>query len=137
MTVSASELQVTWDTGNNDSGAIASGGNDLSDAMSFAATAFVASVQIEAQNNGTPAAGDTMDFFIVYTNGDVAGAGSDTYDTVEHAVFLATLDTNTENNARRTVPIMAASKAFKVYAINNAASNTITAAATVYEKKVA
>lgn len=137
MTVSAGELQVTWDTGNNDSGTIAAAGSDTSDAMSFAATAFAASVQLEAQNNGTPTSGDVMDFFITYTNGDVAGAGGDTFDTVGHAVFLATLDTNVENNARRTVPIQVASKAFKIHAVNNAASNTITAAATVYEKKVA
>ena len=137
MTVSSGELQVTWDTGNNDSGTIAAAGSDTSDDIAFSGTVFAASIQLEAQNNGTPAAGDVMDFFIQYTNGDVAGTGSDTYDTPAHDAYLATLDTNADNNARKTVPVQAASKAFRIRAVNNAASNTITAAATVYEKKVA
>ena len=53
----------------------------------------------------TPASGDTVDFYILYTTGDPDGAATDEYDTVAHAMHVTTLDTNSEDPARKTVEI--------------------------------
>ena len=127
------EQQIQWSTANSVS--VSSGSNQTSDAITMTADVKAASIQCKADNGGTPAAGDTLDFYILYTNGDPDGTGSDEYDTGDNtnAELLCRLDTNSTATMLKTVPIQVGSKGFKVYVESNAASNSITASATLYE----
>lgn len=125
------ELQVQWSTNNSQS--ISSGSNATSDAVTFSSDMKAASVQFKANNNGTPASGDTVDFYVLYTNGDPDGTGGDEYDDAEVAAIAMQLDTNTVDPAKVTVPLLAAAKGCKIYASSNASSNGITVSATITE----
>ena len=131
MAVSRSELQVTWATAANSS-SISSGSNENSEAFTFSATTFDAIVQLKADNDGTPASGDTVDFYVLYTSGDPDGASTDEYDTDSHGTWLATLDTNTEDPAGTHVEISVA-KGGKIRAVNNSGGRAITVSATITE----
>ena len=127
------EIQVEW-TG-ADSLSIAAANNGTSDAFAFSTKASSGHIQLKADNDGAPAGGDTIDFFLLLTCGDPDGAVADEYDTVEHAIPLGTLDTNTEDPAIRTVncPIV---KGGKIYAVNNSAGRAITVSACILEKTI-
>lgn len=131
MTVSKAASQITWSTSNSVS--VSAGGNQTSDAGTFASDSFDAMVTMKADNAGTPAAGDTVNFYLLYTTGDPDGAGSDEYDTTEQGTYLATLDTNADNPAQKTVKISPIAKGYKLYAVSNASSNSITISAEIYE----
>ena len=132
-TLANNEVQVTWSAANSLS--IAATGNATSDAFTFSTNGSFAHIQLEADNDGTPAAGDTVSFFLLLTCGDPDGAGADEYDTVNHAIPLGTLDTNSEDPALRTVncPMV---KGGKLYAVNNSAGRAITVSACILEKAV-
>lgn len=139
MAITHNEVQVTWPTA-ADSLTIAAASNGTSEAVAFNATTIAATLTLKADNNGTPATGDTADFYILYCNGDPDGAGSDEYDTVEHATFLCRLNTYTtdtpgEDPAILTVPIECAAKiGFKIYCVNNiAATRSMIVSATMCE----
>ena len=131
MAISKGLTQVTWSSSNSTT--ITAGSNATSDAMTFGATSFRASLQVKADNSGTPASGHTVDIYILYTNGTVDGAeGTDTYDTRTQGTWIATIDTNTDDPGVHTVEINPASKGFKLYAVNNAA-NSVVVSAQLYE----
>lgn len=132
MAVSKSSTQVTWPTAAN-SASVSSGGNATSEAGTFATDSFEAMLTCKADNGGTPAAGDTVDFYLLYTTGDPDGASTDEYDTNMQGTYLCTLDTNADDPAQKTVRVSPVAKGFKVYAVNNASSNSITVAAELYE----
>ena len=126
--------QVLWATANNLS--IAAAGTGTSDAHTFDANSFAATVQLKAKNNGTPASGDRVEFYLLNTNGDPDAAESaDEYDTTTQGTLLAVLDTFVTDPAITTVVISPVSKGYKIYAVNRAASNGITVSAQVYEAK--
>lgn len=133
ITLANNEIQITWSAANSLS--IAAGNNATSDAFVFSTIGSFAHIQIKADNDGTPAAGDTVDFFLLLTCGDPDGAGADEYDTVNHAIPLGTLDTDSEDPATRTVncPMV---KGGKLYAVNNSAGRAITVSACILEKTV-
>jgi len=133
ITLANNEIQIEWSGAANLS--IAAGNNATSDAFIFLAFGSFAHIQLKAKNDGTPAAGDTVDFFLLLTCGDPDGAGADEYDTVNHAIPLGTLDTNSEDPAIRTVncPMV---KGGKLYAVNNSAGRAITVSACILEKTV-
>lgn len=139
MAITHNEVQVQWSAANSKS--ISSGSNSTSDAVAIDATAIGATITLKADNDGTPASGDTVDFFILYCNGDPDGTGSDEYDSVEHATFLARLntystDTPGEDPAQITVPIDSnAETGFKVYAVNNSGGRAITVSAAMGETR--
>jgi hypothetical protein len=115
---------------------VSSGSNATSDAFAFNIEDWDADLQINADNAGTPASGDTLDCYILWSAGDVLGDSGDDYDTVEHAEFLCRLDTyatNTpgEDPARKSVQIRTASKGFKLYTVNNSGGRSITVRAMV------
>lgn len=58
------------------------------------------SFQVFADNAGTPAAGDTALWKVLWSNGDsqVDGSGDDDYDTFEHAEYLIAQDTVAANS---------------------------------------
>ena len=133
MGLGNNEIQVKWSAA--DSKSVAAGANETSDAFSFSGTASFAHIQLKADNNGTPAAGDTIELYLLLACGDPDGSGADEYDTVNHAVGLAVLDTNSDDPAIKTVncPVV---KGGKLYAKSNAASNGITVSACILEKTV-
>lgn len=127
------EHQVTWATASIKT--ILAGNNATSDMFPIPSTASFGHIQLKADNAGTPAAGDTVDFFLLLTCGDPDGALADEYDTVGHALPLGTLDTDSEDPALRTVncPIV---KAGKLYAVNNSAGRSIIVSACLLFKSV-
>jgi hypothetical protein len=132
MAIEKAETQITFDTGTAYD-TVAASGNTTSDAMTFSADAFAAQIECKADNGGTPADGDEVDFYILYTLGDPDGASSDEYDTVDHASLLCTLDTYAEDPAIKTVPVNPVAKGFEIYVVSRAASNSHTISCTLYE----
>lgn len=135
MAASRPDTQITWSSASSIS--ISAASNATSDAFTFDASDWAAAVQINADNNGTPASGDTVSVYILWTTGDILGDSGSDYDTVEHAQLLWTLDTyatNTpgEDPARKTIPLdNIAALGFKLYAVNNSAGRAITVRARV------
>ncbi len=132
MAVANNERQVTWSSSNSVS--VSAGSTQDSDAVSFSATAFAAMITLKADNDGTPASGDTVDFFALVSCGDPDGAGSDEYPNDDSdGMFLARLDTNADDPALATVA-MPVGKAVKLYAKNNSSGRAITVSACINEK---
>ena len=133
ITLANNEIQITWAAAASVS--IPFGNNATSDVFTFSANGSFAHIQLKAKNDGTPAAGDTVDFFLLLTCGDPDGAGADEYDTVNHAIPLGTLDTDAEDPALRTVncPMVLGGR---LYAVNNSAGRAITVSACILEKTV-
>ena len=131
MAISKSNTQVTWSSAT--SKAVGSSSNETSDAHTFSSNSVAAMITIKADHSGTPATGDTVDFFLLYTTGDPDAASSDEYDSVGHGMHIASLDTNADDPAIKTVEIPVSAKGFKVYAKNNDPNATITVSAEVYE----
>ncbi|MBA7523266.1 hypothetical protein ES705_15389 [subsurface metagenome] len=127
------EIQVQW--AGADSVSIAGPGEGFSDAFAFSTKASSGHIQLKAHNEGVPAAGDTIDFFLLLTCGDPDGAGADEYDGPSFAIPLGTLDTFIMATAIRTVncPIV---KGGKILAVNNSAGRAITVSACILEKTV-
>jgi len=127
MGLATSQNQVTWSASNSTS--VSSGGNATSDAESINGAMTAGSVTVKADNGGTPASGDVVEVRILYTNGDTdAEADSaDEYDDPD-SVPPVLLDTYQTDPAVVTLPLMVA-KAYKVHAVSQAASNSITVSA--------
>jgi hypothetical protein len=92
MASSRVETQITWSSASSLS--VSSASNGTSDAFTFDASDWAGAIQLSADNNGTPASGDTVDFYVLWTSGDILGDTGSDYDTVEHAQKLCTLDTD-------------------------------------------
>lgn len=133
MAITRAENQVTWSAANSLSVSAASTGT--SDAMSLDATCFAAMAHCYADNASTPAAGDTVDFYILMSGGDPIGTGGDVFDNsaVAHATFLCTIDTNSADPAQRSVPLPLPHKTFKIFARNNDAGAAATVGVTITE----
>lgn len=134
MASSRNESQITWSSANSVS--VAAGATSTSDAFTFNVEDWDAALQLSADNDGTPATGDTVTFSVAYTSGDILGDSGSDYDTTEHATYLTTLDTvsaNTpgEDPARKTVPLSTGPLGFKIVAKNNSAGRAITVRARV------
>jgi hypothetical protein len=114
-----------------------------SDAFTFDATDVLASVQVNADNAGTPAGSDYVDVYWKQSNGDVLGDSGDDFDTDEHALYLGRLDTvaaNTpgEDPARRTWAIPTGAKAGKLSVVGaNAATRNIVIRARIHAQRAA
>lgn len=115
-----------------------------SDAFSFDATTIGASIAVSADNQGTPASGDTVTFYLAYTSGDLLGDTGDDYDTNEHAIPIGVVDTyatNTpgEDPARRTLILPSTvPKGAKLLAVApQAASRNIVIRARLTEQRAA
>jgi len=132
MAVANNEQQVTWSS--SDSISVSAAGTQTSDAVAFSATAFAAMIMLKADNNGTPASGDTVDFYALLSCGDPDGSSSDEYPNDDSdGIFLARLDTDADDPALATVALPVA-KAARIHARNNASSNAITVSACINEK---
>lgn len=118
MASSINETGVTWSAAA--SVTVSSATVVASDAITLNAEDWDASLQVNADNSGTPASGDVCDVYVAWSNGDILGDSGDDFDTTEHAEFVGRLDTvsaNTpgEDPARRTWDIkVSGKKAMKV-----------------------
>ena len=118
MASSRNETQIAWSS----AASVTLSTNNtrsVSDAVTFDAEDWDADLMLYADNAGTPSSGDTVDFYIHYSCGDILGDTGDDFATNEHAEFLCRLDTyatNTpgEDPAARVIPIRTTAKAFKV-----------------------
>jgi hypothetical protein len=141
MAITRVQTQVTWSAANTKS--VTSATEVVSDVITLDDTCVALSIQISADNAGTPASGDTAVWRIQWSNGDVLANTGDDYDTSEHAQFLAQLDTyatNTpgEDPARMSVPVTPVARKF-VIAVTcaNAATRNMTIAARIDEQRAA
>ncbi len=138
MALSNNEIQIKWDTGNL-SDSVAAGGNETSDAIEFSAGCLAAGITMKANNAGTPASGDTIDFWLLASAGD-----TDTDPTVtpeypagdDHGMYLGQIDTNLEDPDELSVEIPACFPHAKLYAVSGASSNAIVVSAKINEKVV-
>ena len=136
MPITKQARQVLWAGGVTVS--VAAGGAATSDAITPGQDAVGAILQVKADNTGTPAAGDTLDVYLLMTAGD-PDADPDTadeYDTINHGLFLMRLDTSADDPALKSVEIPTAMKAYQVRVVNNGAS-AMTVSAQVYEQNAA
>lgn len=121
MAGSINETQVAWSTASSIS--LSTTSAFTSDAVAINAEDDSGSVQVSADNAGTPSSGDVVDVYVAWSNGDVLGDSGDDFDTTEHAEWLGRLDTyatNTpgEDPARKTIPLrVRGKKAFKIIAV--------------------
>ena len=135
MGVSRVNSTGLW-SGTNTSESITAGTAVDSEVFTLDDTCIAASVQVEANNDdGVPASGDTMDFFIL------PSLDASNYDTPGHGSPLVTVDTDTGGNGedpgRITIPINVAIKDFKIRAKNNSPNtHAITASYRVLEVRV-
>lgn len=131
MALSKSETQVTWSAANSLSVSASSTGT--SDAVTIPTVALDGSISLKADHSGTPAAGNTVEFYALYSNGDPDGASTDEFDTTEQGALLAVLDLNADDPAQTTVPLpTVAAKSLKIYAVNNDTGDAVTVSAACY-----
>lgn len=117
MASSKNATQITWSAAN--SVTVSSATVVWSDAFTFNAEDWQAELQVNADNAGTAASGDTCDVYVAYSTGDILGDSNDDFATVEHAEFVFRLDTfatNTpgEDPANRCAPLRCGAKSLKV-----------------------
>lgn len=74
MASSRVETQITWSSANSVS--VAAGATSTSDAFTFNVEDWDAALQLSADNDGTPASGDTVTFSVAFTAGDILGDSS-------------------------------------------------------------
>lgn len=112
MASSITESQVLWS--GLSSVTVSSATMVWSDPITFNAEDWNASIQVLADNAGTPASGDVCDVYIGWSNGAVSGGGGNDYDTNVHSEFVMRLNsfasTGGEDQAIRTVGINASGK---------------------------
>lgn len=108
MASTKTETQIQWSAA--DSKTVSANTIQWSDALTLNAEDWAGTLQVSADNAGTPASGDTCDVYLARSVGDILGDSGNDFDTDEHAEYLMRLDTyatNTpgEDPARKSVPI--------------------------------
>lgn len=96
MASSKNQQQITWSTAA--SVTLNSASRVDSDEIVFNAEDLSASIQINADNSGTPGSGDVVRVYAKWSTGDVLGDTGNDYSSAEHAELLAVLDTYGANN---------------------------------------
>jgi len=117
-----STISVTWSASGSLS--VSAGGTGTSDAVSINDDAEVLSLLCIANNNGTPADGDEIEWRVLHSY----DGGTD-YETPENKSPSAVVDTDDADPAKRSIPVDVAATHFKLHATNNASSNAITVSA--------
>ena len=106
MASSRVETQITWSAANSIT--VSSATVVWSDAFLFNIEDWEAELQVNADNAGTPASGDTCTVHVAYTTGDILGDSGNDYTSVkqsEFAMFLDTYSTNGEDPANKSAPL--------------------------------
>jgi len=133
MAITVTETQVEWAAA--DSKVVAFADSELSDAFVINQTCFQAMIQLKADNDGAPAAGDSVDFYLQATLGDPDGAGASEYGTEEQDIPLGSLDTNADDPAIASVQLPVPLVGGKIFAVNKSAGRAITVSATILEQR--
>ena len=136
MPVQKSSVQILWDAGSYTK-SISSSSNATSDAHTLSSTAVSAMLTLKADYGASASSSDTIDFYLLFTTGDPDGAGADEYDTTGHGMHVATLSLSTDDPSQKTVEIPVSAKGFKLYAVNNSSSSTMTVSAEIYQTLIA
>lgn len=103
MAATINETQITWSSASSKT--LSTSARVNSDAITLNAADGATSVQISADNAGTPASGDVVNVYAAYSNGDILEDSGDDFDTDKGAEFLGQLDTYTtagEDPIRKT-----------------------------------
>lgn len=141
MAITRVQTQYTWSSASTLS--VTSATEVVGDVFTIDATCIQLSIQLHANNAGTPASGDTAVWRIRWSTGDVVGDTGDDYDTAEHAQYLATLDTFStnipgEDPAIRTILVPPLATKFKLACTcANAATRNMTISARIDEQRAA
>lgn len=113
MASTINEQQVLWASASSKTVSV----NTIqwSDAITLNVEDWDGSVQVNADNAGTPASGDTCDVYVGWSTGDILGDTGNDYDSDEHSEYVGRLDTyaaNTpgEDPARQTWPLSVSGK---------------------------
>lgn len=91
MASSKNQQQVTWSAAS--SVTLNSASRIDSDEIVFNVEDLSASIQIHADNAGTPGSGDVVRVYAKWSTGDVLGDTGNDYSSNEHAELIAVLDT--------------------------------------------
>lgn len=134
MAQTTSETSIVWSAATTK--AVAAGASETSDEHVLDATVKRTQFVCRADNAaGSPASDATMTFYVIQ---EVAIGGSDQYATQESADVIAVLDVSTsgldpqQTNAR-TINLHSNGEGIKVIAVNNGATDSITASCTIIE----
>lgn len=115
MAIGRTELQVLWSATAYFDLATANSWVQTSDAMTQATATIKALITCKAdQTTGTPASGDTVDFYAQLSLGDPDGASTAEYDTDGHDIYLGQVDLNTDDPGIFTVEFPAPVLSFKI-----------------------
>ena len=91
-------------------------------------------ITLKADNDGTPASGDTVEFYLLATCGDPDGNSADEYPLDDDdGLLLAVLDTFANDPTVKTAACPVA-KAGKLFAKNSSSGRAITVSACINEK---
>lgn len=134
MALSPNKVQVKWSTSNSVS--VSAGGTQTSDEVLVSETSVSRELMIKVDNGGTPAPGDTIEIRLLMNAGDPDADpdSADEFGTSGNADVLAVLDTNAEDPVIYGPVPVPFGESFKVHATSNAASNSITVSAQMYEQ---
>ncbi len=133
MTIANNEKQVLWSAAASVS--VTAGGNQTSDAITLSTSCYDAMITMKADNEGTPASGDTVEIYALQSCGDPDGASTTEYPSDgDDGILLAVLDTNANDPMVKTVSLPVGAPYLKLYAKSKASSNAITVSACINEK---
>ena len=133
MAIVRAEVQVQWSAA--DSVSVAAASTATSDEVALNQAAFQAKIHLKVDNDGTAAAGDTVDFYLLESMGDPDGASTDEFATTTQGQHLARLDTNVSDPAEAVVWLPGPFYKAKIYAVNNSAARAQTVSATIMEHR--
>lgn len=135
MAVTVAETQVQWSAANSKS--VAANTAETSDAFTIDQTCVLMGITCKVDNDGTPAAGDTVDFFLLGATYDPDGAGAVEYGTTVQDLWLGRLDTSITDPALLNVPLICYITGGKIYARNNSpgGGRAQTVSVTIMEKR--
>lgn len=115
---------------------IAAAGNAESDVHTMQVDSVSAVLIIKADNDGTPASDDTLTCKLLETVGDTDTEADtvDDYTTVDNAVPVAVLDTNSNDpSTSQAISLPGEIKALKIRADNDSAGRAITVSSQIVE----
>ena len=129
MAFGQSTSQIQWSS--SDTKSVAGGGTENSDDFTANSGNVAAEIQVHADHSGTPASGDTIDFYL-QRKGDPDQDTTDEYDN--QGDYIGTVDLNDDDPAVKTIPVfLMQGKTYRLTAVNNDADTAITVAARLTE----
>lgn len=137
MAVTNAETQVVWAAANSKS--VAANTAETSDAFTIDATCVTLGITCKVDNDGTPAAGDTVDFYLLGATYDPDGAGAVEYGTTTQDTWLCRLDTSISDPAQANIVMPCGITGGKIYAKNNSpgGGRAQTVSVAILEKRLA